>query len=559
MKPSLPRAAWLEAALLALFAAAWRLPGMVQEWAGDELYQALAARQYLVDGTLSIAGGEPYERGRALTLLVAALYRTLGESALVARLPALVCGSLAVALLFLWLRAYGERLAAWVAAVLFAIDPQSVQHSQMLRFYTPQLLLFLSGAVCVDAVAGRRRGPLPTCALGLAALASLYAAYQMQMVTAIGIAGLGVFAAVAAGPDLAANARAGWPGRVLLLGVFAGCAVAAAALARSGFFGDVAHFTSYVDFWAREWEKDHGYYAGKLLDAWPGLWAGFAVAALLAASRQLRPTLLSLSVFGTAFAVQSLLPWKAQRYLFYAMPFFFAVIGLAIARVAGPLAELVGALLDRSAALRERPGLSRALRDAVLAGVVGFAALSHPALIRSARGLLLDPTLRHPGQGDISLSWSRAAAVLRPLAEEAGTVVATDDLKALYYLGRLDYVLDRDHLYEDRTPELGPRPEFSIDTKIDRPMVSEPSSIARIMACSETGLVVAQQFALDTPYFVPRQTRAFLLEHGEPVALAPEWGLVALRWRTPREGLARDCPPKADPDRLDAGAAQEAP
>lgn len=548
MKPGIPRVAWLEAALLALLAAAWRLPGMTQEWAGDELYQALAARQYLVDGTLSIAGGEPYDRGRALTLLVAFLYRMLGESAFVARLPALVCGSLAVALLFLWMRAYGERLAGWIAAVLLAVDPQMVQHSQMLRFYTPQLLLFLAGAICVGALTTWRHGALGSAALALGAAIGLHAAYQMQMVTAIGVAGLGVFAALATAPRLLRSARAGWPGRWLLLGVLASGILTVVLLDRSGFLADVGHFTTYVDYWAREWADDRGYYAGKMLDAWPGLWAGFAVAVLLAVSRQPRPALLSLSVFGTAFVVQSFLPWKAERYLFYAIPFFFVIIGLAVARIARPFAELVERLLTQSAALRSRPRLTRTLRDLAIAGVVAFAALSHPALIRSARGLWIDPSVRHPGQGDISLSWSRAAVVLRPLARQADAVVATDDLKAIYYLDRLDYVLDRDHLYEDRPPDLGPRPEFSIDTKIDRPMVSQPASIARIMACHETGLVVAQQFALDTSYFVPRDTRAFLLEHGEPVALDPQWGLVALRWHTPREQLASDCPPK--PQRL---------
>lgn len=556
---SLPRSAWVEAALLAIFAAAWRAPGLLQEWAGDELYQALAARQYLIDGTLSITGGEPYDRGRELTMLVAALYGMLGESAVVARLPALVCGSLAVAVVFLWLRAYGERVAAFVAAVLLAIDPESVTHSQMLRFYTPQLLLFLGGAIGVDALTARRHGIVQTALLALVTAVSLRAAYEMQMVTAIGIGGLGIFAALTTGPALVRHAREGWTGRLLVLGALAGSALAGLALVESGFVANAVHFVSYVDYWARDSASDRGYYVGRMLDSWPGLWAGFAVAAVLAVSRQTRPALLSLSVFGTAFVVQSLLAWKAQRYLFYAMPFFFVVIGLAVARVAGPLAGLVDDLLGRSAVLRERPRLARALRGAVLGGVVTFAALSHPALVRSARGLLADPTLRHPGQGAVTLSWSRAAPVLRPLAQEAGTVVATDDLKAIYYLDRLDYVLDRDHLHEDRPSDVGPRPEFSIDRKIDRPMVSEPQSLERIMACSETGLVVAQQFALDTPYFVPKETRAFLLERGEPVALPPESGIVAFRWHTPRDRLAVDCPPKALPDTFVNGAEQRKP
>lgn len=554
MKASLPRAAWLEAALLAFFAAAWRLPGMAQEWAGDELYQVLAARQHVIDGTFSIAGGEPYERGRALTLLVAALFGTLGESAFVARLPALVCGSLAVALLFLWLRSHGERLAAWVAALLLAVDPASVMHAQMVRFYTPQLLLFLAGTIATAALVERRRPPLPTAALAAVSVAALHFAYEMQMVTAIGIGGLGLYAALVVGPALLAQARAGWAGRLLLLGVLAGGAAAAFMLFRSGFVENARGLLTYVDLWARESADDRGYYAGMMLDAYPGLWAGFALAVVLAASRQLRLTLLSVSIFGTAFVVQSLLAWKAERYLFYALPFFFVVIGLAVARIGGPLAALVEGLVGRSAALRARPRLARGARDVILGGLALFVVLSQPAILRSARSLRLDPSFRHPGQGKISLSWSRAASVLAPLAQQSGAVVATDDLKAIYYLGRLDYVLDRDHLFEDRPAEIGPRPEFSIDVKINRPMVSEPRSLARIMACSESGLIVAQQFALETEYFVPEPTRRFILAHGEPVALPPEWGIAAFRWKTPPDQLARDCPPRPEAEGLATGA-----
>ena len=58
----------------------------------------------------------------------------------------------------------------------------------------------------------------------------------------------------------------------------------------------------------------------------------------------------------------------------------------------------------------------------------------------------------------------------------------------------------------DRPADVGPRPEFAIDVKINRPMVSEPESIRRIMACSEDGLIVAQNWALETTYFVPRSS-----------------------------------------------------
>ena len=156
---------------------------------------------------MSITGGEPYQRGRALTILVAWLFRALGESAFVARLPALLFSGLAVALLYLWVRAHGERLAALVAALLLALDPESVKLSTMMRFYTAQLLFFLIGVIAVEALVEWRRRALATVALAAAAAASLVFAYELQMVTAIGIGGLGLYVALIVGPPLLVRAR----------------------------------------------------------------------------------------------------------------------------------------------------------------------------------------------------------------------------------------------------------------------------------------------------------------------------------------------------------------
>ena len=177
---------------------------------------------------------------------------------------------------------------------------------------------------------------------------------------------------------------------------------------------------TYTDQWGLESAQNPAFYVGHMLDGYPGVWTAFGLAAVLAATRQFRLTLLCVSIFGTAFGVHSLLAWKADRYLFYSIPFFFVVLGLAFARVAGPFAALVEGLVQRSSALRTRPRLARAARNAILAGVILFAALSHPALIRSVRSLFLDPSYRHPGMGKGSISWGRTSQVLKPLMIGSG-------------------------------------------------------------------------------------------------------------------------------------------
>jgi hypothetical protein len=110
---------WLAPLVLFTITILARLPGLADLPMNDEFYTLLAARGWLLEGEPRIADGL-YPRAELFTILTAQFFAALGESFVVARLPALVAGGLLVVLVFVWTRAQAGQLAAWIAALLLA-------------------------------------------------------------------------------------------------------------------------------------------------------------------------------------------------------------------------------------------------------------------------------------------------------------------------------------------------------------------------------------------------------------------------------------------------------
>ena len=72
-------------------------------------------------------------------------------------------------------------------------------------------------------------------------------------------------------------------------------------------------------------------------------WSLFPIACGVAVRRYPRPTLFCVSLFGVAFVVHSLAAFKAERYLYYAMPAFFCVWGMAAPTMLAWLRRTAGA------------------------------------------------------------------------------------------------------------------------------------------------------------------------------------------------------------------------
>ncbi|MGH6886717.1 MAG: glycosyltransferase family 39 protein, partial [Geminicoccales bacterium] len=94
----------------------------------------------MAEGQLRVADGV-YTRTPLFTIFLAQWLGLFGENLVVARLPSLIAGTALVVLVLLWTRAVAGSLAAILAALLLALDPENLQISQWGRFYTLHCLM----------------------------------------------------------------------------------------------------------------------------------------------------------------------------------------------------------------------------------------------------------------------------------------------------------------------------------------------------------------------------------------------------------------------------------
>jgi hypothetical protein len=520
-----------------LIALAVRLVGITQDGAGDELYNVLAARQYLLDGTFSINGGQPYTRAGEFTWLAAQVMHLFGQSLAAARLPAVLAGALTALVLFLWLHREGHTLAGCVAGLMLAFEPENVILSDQCRFYTIQQLLLVLGGIGVYTLLTRPPGATSrAAAIALASLVAFVLATRLQIITLAPIAGMAVFALVAGSVALRGRSRDERRRRWLVLGLGVVAVILGVVLAWSGVVARVERLVAYADLWAASKRYSYGYYHWLLLANYAAFWSIFPIVLLLAATANLRLAGFAGAVFGVGLALHSMVAWKDERYINHLMPFFAVLVGLAVGQAVPLLARSAAKLAAEWWPAARGRGRAEAIGIAVVVLALGFGLIANQAYYRTAEMLRRDPRLTHPGMGTGSISWSNAAGRLAPLADSVEVVVATDDSKSLYYLGRLDYVLSLDHLqHED-----GDR-DFVIDRKVASPVIASPEAVAQIMRCHASGLIVAQTYAMQDPTTVPPATASFIAAHGRRVPLPERWGIEAFRWSTAAPMPAPGC------------------
>lgn len=535
----------LELVLVGAIALAVRLVDLGHPPFIDEFHHLLAAASLLENGSLAIHDGVEYTRGWPLTYLVAGFFSVFGQSLEVARWPAVISGVLLVCLLFAWLRAEAGRTAAWIGAMLLCFSPIALYLSQWVRFYTLHALLFWLGCYGVYRLHARPSSPRRRLLVGVATLAAFLAAFDLQITTVVGVGGVILFAALVQTPRLVVAARS--KERRWIVIVFALLALAAAVgIVASGVADWLIDRARYVDSWALDRADNIRFYHWLLTEEYGFLWVLFPMAVLVALtgrSRQL--ALLFVSVFGVAFVGHSLSAWKSERFLFYAMPAFFAVWAIAAAEVAPWLWQrlVAGArsALAHVPAVSSRPVIGLAVLAAVAFALSGLPAYTTTRLIYFEREDWSPPPdhkgERYRGHPD----WKRAAPVLDAIDDSVAVLVGQPDMKLIYYLGDVDYLLEAGYLVSVGSGDAEPQvhPEFSIWPKVGRPLVSTPESIALIVSCYTTGLLVAEEHVWGWRWGVPRATVAFIEQNLRAVEMPDDTGILAFRWESDGEDSAR--------------------
>ena len=487
----------------------------------DELHHILAARGLLESGEPRIAEGL-YTRAILYTWLVAWSYELFGVSLAAARAPSLVTIALLNGVFFLWLAREAGRPAACVATALWALSPFAIATAQFCRFYALQGLVFFIGAWFVYAAvlshASLRRRVL----LGLAALPFLALAAELQPTTALGLAGLAGWAAAAlflpwfANRDVPARRR-------LSLGLAAviAAAVLLAVVLTTGLLGKVWTIYRSTPVFNEGNASDFWYYHARYSLLYPSLWPLVGVLGLAAAVRFPRPVGFALTVFAIGFLLNSFAASKSLRYLFYAQIYLFVPFGLGLVALYPALLAFARDLAARLASLF-KPGV-RPLGAVLVAGAVAFALLANPAWLRSTL-LLADVTI--PPE-EPKANWPAAYTTLLPYLETVDVVITTEELGALYFLGRFDVRFSRSKL-----PELMPdeRHEFGHDFRTGRPVIASNTSVRRLVECYRTGLVVGPRRHLGMEILVNRDLEAYLRNEMQTIELPKNSRLYAFAW-----------------------------
>jgi hypothetical protein len=453
------------------------------------------------------------------------MFRLFGEGLVIARLPALAAGTALVVLLFLWVRSFAGRSAAWAAGLLLCFSPGAIYLSQLCRFYSMQAVLFLGGTICAARLAAGRLRASAAAATSVFAFLLFALAFHLQIVSFGGIAAVALwFAAIRlhALPGLVRGGRRRIAGAALAAAAIVVCVL----LVRESVL-DARGYFSQTDPWAPENKESARYYHWFLLDLYPTLWTLFPVFALVALGRRPRESSLALVVFAVVLAVQSLAAWKSERYFAYVMPFFFAVVGVGLAEVLG---RLRGGIAEALGAEGRREWVRRAAGPAASAAValaVVFAAAGNGAFPMAWKLLTLDDS-RWPYarlyRGEPN--WEEAAERLRPLLGDDVVLLGPSDLKLLFYFGRVDYILSRAML-SDRGKFL---PEFAPNWKTGVPTISEEESLRRVMRDGRPGLAIVEAKHMLSPWILPPETAAVLEREAEEIPLPAEWKLRAFRW-----------------------------
>jgi hypothetical protein len=520
---------WTASALLFILAILVRLPDLDQLARFDELYTLLAARGWLSDGIPRIAEGV-YSRAELYTIFVAEWLRLFGDNLVVARLPSVLCGGLLVVAVFLWTNAVAGRATAWISGLFVALSSLSVEMSQYARFYTLHALAFWLGATGVYALS---IGQLPIArfrrvALAAGTIVSLLCALYVQVLTLIGIVALGLWLGLTLLlPFLAQRFTESWQ-KWTVGGLALTAGLVAAAMLPSDLVGGLLQRYLFVPLTHIHHQGEFWYYHLHLVERYPTLWPIFPFLAMIAVAARPRPSLFAICLFCVVFAALSFGGQKSLRYLFFALPFLYVVWAIALVSLWTVLRDAVLAATDQVAG-HFGPGWQRPVRWGLIATGLAFLLFSNGEAART----LLRPLGVRLGEG-FSAGWPDAVPKLQTLVDGADVVLTSYELHMLYYLKRADIVVSAERL-DDFAGK-----EFERDARTGLPVISRPESLALILDCYPSGVLVTDTIkGWRAPTVIDEATADLVARRMTPIELPARSHMKAFYWQTP---LADDLP-----------------
>ena len=500
----------------------------------DELHHVLAAQHLLETGRPLIGEGE-YWRGILHTWMVAISYEVFGEGLDSARIPPVLLVALVAPILFVWVRREAGSSAAWLTAVLFISSPFTVEIAQFSRFYGLQMFCFVLGSLCIYVAVTRELSLARRLLLGGGATALLVTALSLQVTTLIGLFGVAVWAVGLAilrffmSPMINVVVKKSVAVGLVLAGI--GILAVAYATGVLELAWDSYRATSLTNDASR---NEFWFYHVRFLLFYPTLWPLVGVLAAFAIVRNPKVAWFSISIFVVSFLLASFAGPKNTRYLSFAPPFLAILWGIGLAYVLPALwryTEVTRARLIDTLTLTHRSKSATGTAAVALALAIVF--VMNPFWIRTAALI-----------GNIALpmeipatDWRAAREALAPWTTDADIMITTEELGAIYFLGRSDVRFSPSKLKELPADQ---RKEFGIDFRTGRPIITKPESVEQLMECFERGFVVGPIEHWGSPILISEAVQAVLTRHAKPIEVPRESHLYAWGWARERRETKPD-------------------
>ena len=517
------------------------LAGVVVPVQVDEPWHLLAGHSWLQDGTFRTGDGA-YTRTTLFTIVVAWFMGLFGETVAVGRFPSSIAGAALTAAVFVWTYRQSGRLAAWSAAGLLCFLQLSVQTSAFVRFYAPHALFLWIGSVVfyqlTSTLPVKRRSMI---GLGIA-ISCLIGAFYLQKTTAVALVPLSLWLAC----DLLY--RSGLWDRLnrkqIVLGATLALALGAVAiglLTSIPVFYDLIATYRDVRAWYAGSRDDVLFYHHSFMEAIPLLWALSPVAAIIAWLHRSRAASFCAVMWFASVILMSFGGLKADRYMFFAVPYLCALWGLAVASTANMIEghlEVVRSQNERAPAtgIGSR-GIVAALciafflavaSQASFLGTAHFIKKSLYTVAESPRQLLVGPGFE---------PWATKQALIAAMAKRASIVLTNRASVTLMYLGHFDVELGRNAV--DETAE---REDFSIDPRSGRPAIGTAPSLRQVITCFPSGLALIDSPAWRTPGGVDEETADVLTASAKLTEIkVGSRSLLAFEWTGGAETASAEC------------------
>lgn len=523
---------------LGLFLRLYRLGSPDFNW--DETYHYLAAQQLIKGNPPTLPSGYTYNRALLFTDLVAASGRIFGLDEWSARLPSVVFGSLTIVLVaWMGYRWFGP-VAGLIAGLLVAVSPLEIGVSRMSRMYAMFEFAFVLSvylfSIGIDSKPSgmaskaesrawyRNWGRLtylevnaPALILTVPFAILALRLHQLSLVGGLGVASYifimtgirCVSGTDSVGPTLK---YAGLSAIVLI------CAVAL-WLAYPEFVTAKLKEATYVPNWALAERADWSFYRYKLLIEYPVVFSTIIFAGWLALKRNFNAAMLCGCCLFVPLVIQSLLPWKAARYIVYILPFLFLIFGAGLSDIGSHAARSVGDLFMVH-------GTSRAYRLAAIG------ALSIGAIFYLACAPWFADGIRMPWSPKGHNNWRAAVQYVVRRATPDATIIGSSGLLIETYAPRIknlfqlnNYALDVNQRADWRNDQ-GDLVDYGSGARL----ITNLKTLRQVVARGNCVWVVIEAGLFATREAVPEDVAQFIKRNfqSRPVERAPDM----LVWRS---------------------------